>query len=64
MDTQSGWGGQSFTLSLAGIWERSVRKMCKELTPLTGWRSLSASKRIRPWDDALNEKRSKPSNDR
>ncbi len=55
MDSQSGWGGQSFTLSLAGIWERSVRKMCKELTPLTGWRSLPASRRRRLWDDALGE---------
>jgi 5-methylcytosine-specific restriction endonuclease McrBC regulatory subunit McrC len=55
MDSKSGWGGQSFTLSLAGIWERSVRQMCKELAPFTGWRSLPSSKRIRPWDDAIGE---------
>jgi 5-methylcytosine-specific restriction endonuclease McrBC regulatory subunit McrC len=55
MDSKSGWGGQSFTLSLAGIWERSVRQMCKEFAPITGWRSLPSSKRIRPWDDAIGE---------
>lgn len=55
MDSKSGWGGHSFTLSLAGIWERSVRQMCKELTPMTGWRSLHASKRVRSWDDAIGE---------
>ncbi len=55
MDSKSGWGGQSFTLSLAGIWERSVRQMCKELASITGWRSLPSSKRTRPWDDAIGE---------
>ena len=56
MDSKSGWGGQSFTLSLAGVWERSVRRMCKELAPQTGWRSLPADKRVRSWDDAIGEK--------
>jgi 5-methylcytosine-specific restriction endonuclease McrBC regulatory subunit McrC len=55
MDSNSGWGGHSFTLSLAGIWERSVRQMCKELTPVTGWQSLPPSRRTRPWDDAIGE---------
>ncbi|XZE45213.1 5-methylcytosine restriction system specificity protein McrC [Pirellulaceae bacterium SH467] len=55
MDANSGWGGQSFTLSLAGIWERSIRKMCNELAAITGWRSLPAAKRRRLWDDALGE---------
>lgn len=52
MDSKSGWGGYSFTLSLAGVWERGLRQMCKELAPLTGWRSLPARNRFRPWDDA------------
>jgi hypothetical protein len=52
MDSKSGWGGQSFTLSLAGVWERGIRKMCNELSPATGWRSLPSKNRIRPWDDA------------
>ena len=55
MDSKSGWGGQSFTLSLAGIWERSVRQMCKQLAPVTGWRSLPSNKRVRSWDDATGE---------
>jgi 5-methylcytosine-specific restriction endonuclease McrBC regulatory subunit McrC len=55
MDSKSGWGGHSFTLSLAGVWERSVRQMFKELTPQMGWRSLPSSKRVRPWDDAICE---------
>ncbi len=55
MDTNSGWGGQVFTISLAGIWERSLRQMCKELAPITGWRCLPARARIRPWDDAAGE---------
>jgi 5-methylcytosine-specific restriction endonuclease McrBC regulatory subunit McrC len=54
MDTNSGWGGQSFTFSLAGIWERSVRQMCNDLTSITGWRNLPDSKRKYPWADALN----------
>jgi 5-methylcytosine-specific restriction endonuclease McrBC regulatory subunit McrC len=52
IDSKSGWGGQSFTLSLAGVWERGLRKMCRELTSITGWRSLSSHNRTRPWDDA------------
>ena len=55
MDSKSGWGGQSFTLSLAGVWERGIRKMCKELSPATGWRSLPSKNRIRPWDDASGQ---------
>jgi 5-methylcytosine-specific restriction endonuclease McrBC regulatory subunit McrC len=55
MDSQSGWGGQSFTLSLAGIWERALRKMCSELSPITGWRLAPSSKRVRLWVDASSE---------
>jgi len=55
MDPQSGWGGQSFTLSLAGIWERALRKMCSELSSTTGWRLAPAAKRVRAWDDATGE---------
>jgi 5-methylcytosine-specific restriction endonuclease McrBC regulatory subunit McrC len=55
MDSKSGWGGHSFTLSLAGVWERGLRQMCKELSPITGWRSLPARNRSRPWDDANGE---------
>jgi len=55
MDSNSGWGGHSFTLSLAGVWERSLRQMCKELTPTSGWRSLPTGKRIRQWNDAIGE---------
>lgn len=55
MDPQSGWGGQSFTLSLAGIWERALRKMFSELSQSTGWRLAPAAKRVRPWDDANGE---------
>jgi 5-methylcytosine-specific restriction endonuclease McrBC regulatory subunit McrC len=55
IDSKSGWGGQSFTLSLAGVWERGIRKMCKELSSATGWRSLPSKNRIRPWDDAYGQ---------
>lgn len=54
LDSQSGWGGQSFTLSLAGIWERSIRQICKELESITGWRSMSVSKRTRLWEDGTD----------
>jgi 5-methylcytosine-specific restriction endonuclease McrBC regulatory subunit McrC len=55
IDSKSGWGGQSFTLSLAGVCERGIRKMCKELSSTTGWRSLPSKNRIRPWDDAYGQ---------
>jgi 5-methylcytosine-specific restriction endonuclease McrBC regulatory subunit McrC len=55
IDSQSGWGGQSFTLSLAGVWERGLRRMCRELAHTTGWRCLSQDQRSRLWDDAHGE---------
>lgn len=55
IDSKSGWGGQSFTLSLAGVWERGLRQMCRELAPTTGWRCLPHDQRSRLWDDAHGE---------
>ena len=53
VDSASPMGGQAFTLSLAGLWERAVRRMCDELTPLTGWRRLGNEHRTRRWDDPV-----------
>ncbi|MEY4565082.1 MAG: hypothetical protein RLY14_52 [Planctomycetota bacterium] len=55
IDSKSGWGGQSFTLSLAGVWERGLRRMCRELAHTTGWRCLPHEQRSRLWDDAHGE---------
>jgi 5-methylcytosine-specific restriction endonuclease McrBC regulatory subunit McrC len=52
LDPMSGLGGQAFTLSLALVWERSLRKMFDELADVTGWRCVSDSSRTRQWDDS------------
>ena len=51
IDPTSGAGGQVFTLSLAAIWEKSLRRLFEELQDKTGWTSLPASERTRQWDD-------------
>ena len=53
LDSTSPMGGQAFTLSLAGLWERALRRMCDDLTPFTGWRRLSDEHHTRRWDDPV-----------
>jgi 5-methylcytosine-specific restriction endonuclease McrBC regulatory subunit McrC len=50
VDPQSTMGGHAFTLSLASIWERSLRRMCDELAE-TGWQRVTDAEHIRRWDD-------------
>ena len=50
VDPQSTMGGHAFTLSLASVWERALRRMCDELA-ITGWRRLSDAEHTRRWDD-------------
>jgi len=50
VDPQSRMGGHAFTLSLASVWERALRRMCDELAE-TGWRRLSSPEHTRRWDD-------------
>jgi hypothetical protein len=46
-------GGRAFVLSLSGIWERGLRKMCDLATVQTGWNRRPDSDRIRRWDDPV-----------
>jgi 5-methylcytosine-specific restriction endonuclease McrBC regulatory subunit McrC len=50
VDPQSTMGGHAFTLSLASVWEQSIRRMCDELAE-TGWRRVSDAEHTRRWDD-------------
>jgi len=50
IDPQSNMGGQAFTVSLATVWERALRRMCGKLAD-TGWERLPDAERTRHWDD-------------
>jgi McrBC 5-methylcytosine restriction system component len=43
IDHNSGFGGQTFTLSLSRIWELSVTRLCQDLAPQTGWKVAARS---------------------
>ena len=51
-DPTPGSGGDTFTISLARMWENSVSKICRELSATTGWQVAPRSETIRCWDDA------------
>lgn len=55
IDPDSGVGGEAFTLSLAALWERALRRMFDEISVSTGWRRVSDEKRTRRWDDSVGE---------
>ncbi len=52
LDPASPMGGQSFTLPLALIWERSLRRMFFHLEKQTGWTPVPDTQRTRKWDDS------------
>lgn len=51
LDPASNTGGQAFTLPLAVVWERALRRMFDDLAGQTGWHRLGDSQRTRRWDD-------------
>ena len=51
LDPESNMGGQAFTLPLAIVWERALRRMFDDLAGQTGWRRLGDAHRTRRWDD-------------
>ena len=51
-DPTPGWGGDTFTISLARMWENAVSKMCRELSTETGWQVAPRNESIRRWDDS------------
>ena len=55
LDPSSGKGGQVFTLSLAAIWENSLRKLFRELQDVTGWTLVLDADRTRQWDDPVGK---------
>ena len=56
MDPDSSIGGQAFTLSLALIWERSLRKMFFDIKEQTGWSPVPDDERTKQWDDSYGAK--------
>jgi len=56
MDPASSIGGQAFTLSLAKIWENSLRKMFIDIQKQIGWKAVSDDQRTRHWDDSIAAK--------
>ena len=52
LEPTSSSGGQAFTLSLALIWERSLRKMFADVKKQTGWTPVLDAERTRQWDDS------------
>ena len=43
--------GAALLVSLAGIWERALRRMCREIASATGWRPVPEPQRTKRWDD-------------
>jgi 5-methylcytosine-specific restriction endonuclease McrBC regulatory subunit McrC len=43
--------GSALLVSLAGLWERSLRRMCAEVASATGWRPVPEAARTKRWDD-------------
>ena len=37
LDLDSGVGGQACTLSLASVWQRSLRRLIRQISHITGW---------------------------
>jgi 5-methylcytosine-specific restriction endonuclease McrBC regulatory subunit McrC len=52
LDPTSNMGGQAFTLPLATIWEKALRRMFRELAEDTRWRLVAKADHSRRWDDA------------
>ena len=51
LDPVSHMGGQAFTLPLAAVWERALRRMFDDLASETGWLRVADGLRTRRWDD-------------
>ena len=51
LDPASNTGGQAFTLPLAIVWERALRRMFDDIASQTGWHRLPDNQRTRRWDD-------------
>jgi McrBC 5-methylcytosine restriction system component len=54
LDSNSRLGGQAFTLSLALIWERGLRRMFEDISKETGWSCLPDAAHTRRWDDSAD----------
>lgn len=52
VDSRGGTGGQVFTVSLAEVWEKGLRRIFRELQATTGWK---LRRRKRRWADATEE---------
>lgn len=52
LEPTSSSGGQAFTMSLARVWELSLRKMFTDIKGQTGWTPVFDVERTRQWDDS------------
>lgn len=55
LDPHRGVGGRVFTISLANVWERGLRRMFVELQQELGWKMVPDKGRIRHWLDSEQE---------
>lgn len=51
LDPASNMGGQAFTLPMATMWERALRKLLGDLADETGWRLVPREDHSRRWED-------------
>jgi 5-methylcytosine-specific restriction endonuclease McrBC regulatory subunit McrC len=51
LDPWSNMGGRAFTLPMATIWEKALRRMIRELAGETGWNILAKEEHSKRWDD-------------
>ena len=47
----AGAAGGALLVPLADVWERALRRMCREVAPSTGWRPVPDAQRTKRWDD-------------
>ena len=52
IDPKSGSGGQTFTVSLARVWEHAVTEICRKVQMNTKWKVMGRSNCSRLWDDS------------
>jgi len=52
LDPWSNIGGRAFTLPMAAIWEKALRRMTCDLAGETGWRIVAKGEHSKRWDDS------------
>jgi 5-methylcytosine-specific restriction endonuclease McrBC regulatory subunit McrC len=48
---RDGTCGEAFLICMSGVWERALRRMCREVRSRSGWMPVRDALRTRPWHD-------------